>query len=543
MKPESGNTVPCWIEGVDVESLGALSGDVAADVCIIGGGIAGLTTAYLLVKAGKQVVLLDDGPIGGGETQRTTAHLSCVIDDRFSALKSTRGLDAARGAYHSHLSAIHMIEKIVGDEGIDCDFERLDGFLFRGEKKSQAKMLKEEFEVAQEIGFKGVEMLDTVPLPFFPEPRECIRFPQQGQFHVLKYLRGLAAAVMRDGGRIYSGTHAQEIVDGTPALVKCTGGGAVRAGAVVIATNSPVLGQWTLIHTKQAPYRSYVVAGRVPVGAVPEGLYWDTEDPYHYIRCQKIDGDDSYVLLIVGGEDHRTGEESDPASCFDALEEWARKMFPVMESVEYRWSGQVLETLDGLALIGRDIKRGENIYLATGDSGMGMTHGTIAGMLLTDLITGMTNPWADLYDPARVPVKTAMEYVHENVNTAMQYARYAKPSEVDSLKELAGGDGAIMHHLGQPYAVYRRQNCAETSQCSAVCPHLGALVQWNDVEKSWDCPAHGSRFKATGEVINGPASSGLKPIDDDKRIDEDDECGLNDMPPPGDSGVELPPTL
>jgi glycine/D-amino acid oxidase-like deaminating enzyme/nitrite reductase/ring-hydroxylating ferredoxin subunit len=541
MKAESGNTVPYWVEGVDVASFGPLSGEIETDVCIIGGGIAGLTTAYLLAKEGKRVVVLDDGPIAGGETQRTTAHLSCVIDDRFYTVKSEHGVEKAKMAYESHLGAIEQIEQIVKDEGIDCDFVRLDGYLFRSEKKSHLKELQKEFDVASEIGFEGIEMLDTVPLEFFPEPREAIRFPRQGQFHVLKYLNGVASAVLRDGGKIYSGSHAEEIKDGESVTVKCSGGAVVRARFVVIATNSPVLGKWTLIHTKQSPYRTYVVAGRVPVGSVPSGLYWDTEDPYHYIRCQKIDGDDQNDLLIIGGEDHRTGEESDPASCFDELEKWARRMFPVMKSVDYRWSGQVMETVDGLGLIGRDIKRGENVFIATGDSGMGMTHGTLAGIILTDMILGRANPWAELYDPARVPLKAALEYVYENANTAAQYARYMQPAEVDSLSEIAEGEGALMRHLGKPYAVYREVGCTETTQCSAICPHLGAVVQWNDLEKSWDCPAHGSRFKATGEVVNGPASTGLAAIDRDKRIPEDDEAGMNDMPPPGDSGIELPP--
>lgn len=547
MKAESGNTVPYWIEGIDVASFGALSGEIEADVCIIGGGIAGLSTAYLLAQAGKKVVVLDDGPIGGGETQRTTAHLSCVIDDRFSTVKSQHGLDAARAAYDSHFAAIELIDKIVSEEEIDCDFVRLDGFLFRGEKKSHGKVLNQEFEVATEIGFAGIEMLENVPLPFFPEHRECIRFPMQGQFHVLKYLNGIARAVLRDGGVIYSGTHAEEIVDGTPAQVKCVGGAVVRARAVVIATNSPVLAKWSLLHTKQSAYRTYVIAGKVPIGSVQLGLYWDTEDPYHYIRCQKIEGDLDNELLIIGGEDHRTGEESQPASCFEELEKWARKMFPMMSTVDYRWSGQVMETVDGLALIGRDIKRGDNIYIATGDSGMGMTHGTIAAMILSDLIMGVENPWAELYDPARLPVKAAMEYVYENVNTAMQYARYAQPAQAEALRDIERGQGALMRHMGKPYAVYHATNCDETFQCSAICPHMGAIVQWNDVEKTWDCPAHGSRFRGTGEVINGPANTGLAAIKDGDRITDaatgldGTSVGIDSLPPPGDSGIELPP--
>lgn len=247
-------------------------------------------------------------------------------------------------------------------------------------------------------------------------------------------------------------------------------------------------------------------------------------------------------MLIVGGEDHRTGEEKDTEACFAALEDWARRMFPMLAQIDYRWSGQVVETVDGLAFIGRDPAHGKNVFIATGDSGMGMTHGTIAGMLLYDMILGIDNIWAEVYSPSRIPLRAAKEYLAENVNTALQYARYAQPSEVDSLDKLGYGEGALMRHDGRLYAVYCDEHTGEITQCSATCPHLGGIVQWNATEKSWDCPAHGSRFKATGEVINGPANSGLKKIagHDLIRRDLEEETGLP-RTPPGDSGIQPPP--
>jgi glycine/D-amino acid oxidase-like deaminating enzyme/nitrite reductase/ring-hydroxylating ferredoxin subunit len=543
MKPESGSTVSAWIDGVEMPQFGKLDADVTCDVCVVGAGIAGLTTAYLLTQAGKKVVVIDDGPICGGETQRTTAHLSNVIDDRYSTLKSEHGLEKAKLAFESHSAAIELIDKIASEENIDCDFQRLDGYLFRGEKKSHNRMLRKEFDTCNEVGFEGIELLDTVPLDFFPEPRMAIRFPMQGQFHVLKYLSGVARAIVREDGQIYSGTHMTDVVDGEPAKVKVEGGFTITAQKVVIATNSPVT-DWVKVHTKQAAYRTYVVAGKVPVGSIPTGLYWDTEDPYHYIRCQPIEGNDSYELLIIGGEDHRTGEEKDTEGCFDALTEWARHMFPMMTSIDYHWSGQVLETIDGLAFIGKDPAHSKNVYIATGDSGMGMTHGTIAGILLSDLIMGVENPWSEIYSPSRIPVKAALEYVYENVNTAMQYARYAQFAEAERVDEIEQGEGAIMKRHGKPYAVYCDDRTGAVSQCSAVCPHLGGEVQWNHTEKSWDCPAHGSRFKGTGEVINGPANKGLSKIADDQRIRDDDQTDLTwPETPAGDSGLQPPPPI
>jgi glycine/D-amino acid oxidase-like deaminating enzyme/nitrite reductase/ring-hydroxylating ferredoxin subunit len=540
MKPESGKTKSVWIDTAEVAQFGPLKEDAKCDVCVVGAGIAGLTTAYLLAQAGKSVIVIDDGPICGGETQRTTAHLSNVIDDRYHTVISEHGLEKAKLAYQSHSAAIEFIDKIVSEEEIDCDLIRLDGYLFRGKKHTHNRTLREEFDSCKEVGFADIEMLDTVPLPFFPEPRMCIRFPKQGQFHVLKYLNGLARAIVRDGGQIYSGMHASEIVDGSRVKIKTAQGPVIDAQKLVVATNSPV-SDWVKVHTKQAAYRTYVIAGKVPIGTIPQGLYWDTEDPYHYIRCQPIDGDKEFELLIIGGEDHRTGEEKNPESCFEALEEWAIEMFPVMEDIDFMWSGQVMETIDGLAFIGRDPAHGMNVFIATGDSGMGMTHGTIAGILLSDLILGVENEWAEVYSPSRIPIKAAIEYVYENVNTAMQYARYLQPADADTLEEIEPGEGALMRHNGKIIAAYKEDGRAAFSQCSAVCTHLGGVVQWNSVEKSWDCPAHGSRFKGTGEVINGPANCGLKAIPEAQKIRKQSASDEKTLPPPGDSGIELPP--
>lgn len=542
MKPESGNTHSAWTATADVPDFPPLDSDMQADVCVIGAGIAGLTTAYLLTKAGKSVVVIDDGPICGGETQRTTAHLSNVLDDRFFEIEKEYSTERAKLAFESHSAAIKLIESNVTEEKIDCDFTRLDGYLFAGESglmSHHEHILDKELKTARKIGFTDAEMLDTVPLKFFPEPRKCIRFPMQGQFHVLKYLKAIAKSILRGGGQIFTRAHASEIKDGDIVRVKTTSGYTISAKALVVATNSPI-SDWVKVHTKQAAYRTYVIAGKVPIGVVPKGLYWDTEHSYHYIRTTPIDGDSQNELLIIGGEDHRTGQEPHPEDCFKKLEEWSKKMFPVMKSIDYRWSGQVMETSDGLAFIGRDPAHGKNVFIATGDSGMGMTHGSIAGMLLTDLILGNQNPWVELYDPSRKMFSTATEYIAENANTAWQYTDYIKPADVKAISDIECGEGAVMHHEGEHIAVHRSSDCERTVQCSAVCPHLKGIVSWNSVEKSWDCPAHGSRFKGTGEVINGPANSNLAAIPEEKRVHEDMETTDLPLMPPGDSGIQPP---
>lgn len=500
MKPDSGKTVSSWMQK-DVSQFPAMTASQAADVCVVGAGIAGITCAYLLSKQGKSVVLVDDGPICGGETQRTTAHLASEMDDLYSDLEHMHGKEKARLIYDSHSSAINLIESISQLERIDCDFERVDGYLFLAPGMPK-KIINEEYKAAKRAGFIDIEKLKVLP---FSKDALCIRFGNQGQFHVLKYLDGLLRICIAQGVRIFGGTHVSEISGGAPPVVKTSEGLEVHCDSVIVATNSPVHGYSEFL--KQAAYRTYVIAGRVPKGSVPHALYWDTLDPYHYVRLQKVDGDADYELLISGGEDHKTGQLSDTESCFVELEKWTRAYFPMMTQIEYRWSGQVYEPADGVAFIGRDPKN-QNVYLATGDSGQGMTHGTIAGMLLTDLILGRQNPWEDVYKPSRKVFGAPMDFLMENMNTGFQYLRNIVVPTTPSVRKLARGEGMIEARGVDKVAIYKDKDGA-IQEFSALCPHMGAVISWNTTEKSWDCPAHGSRFKATGEVIDGPANSDL----------------------------------
>jgi Rieske Fe-S protein len=259
------------------------------------------------------------------------------------------------------------------------------------------------------------------------------------------------------------------------------------------------------IHTKQAAYRTFVVGLPVSRGSVPRALYWDTPDPYHYVRL--VPGTEGDVL-IVGGEDHKTGQEDDAEERFARLIAWTRERFPTTGDAVYSWSGQIMEPIDGMAFIGRNPGDARNVYIATGDSGNGMTHGTIAGILLTDLILGRDNPWATLYDPSRITLRAASEFAKENLNVAVQYADLVTGGEIDSTDQLASDTGAVLRRGLNKIAAYRDPN-GQLHELSAVCPHLGCIVQWNSTEKTWDCPCHGSRFEAQGNVINGPAITGL----------------------------------
>ena len=507
MHSDSGDTTSLWMATAEVPSYPALTADASTEVCVVGAGIAGLSVAYHLARAGRRVMVIDDGPIGGGETARTTAHLTDALDDRYFRLERMHGEDGARLAAVSHRDAIDRIEAICGDERIDCGFERLDGYLFLGGGDSEDDLAR-ELDAAHRAGLESVEPLDRIPgVPF--DSGACLRFPGQAQFHPLRYLSGLARAITRDGGAIHTGTHVEGF-ESRPRRpqVKTSAGHTVTANAVVFATNSPI-NDWVKIHTKQAPYRTFVIGCRVPRGSVPRALYWDTPHPYHYIRVHPDDASNgAHDILLVGGEDHKTGQRDDAEQRFRCLEEWTVARFPMVESVAYRWSGQVMEPVDYLGFIGRNPGDEGDVFIATGDSGQGMTHGTIAGMLIADLVAGREHPWARLYDPSRRSLRAAREFARENLNVAAQYRDYITPGDVTSVDEIPRGSGAIVRRGRHKLAVYRDDH-GVLHERSAVCPHLYCIVDWNSAEKTWDCPCHGSRFDAMGNVVNGPAAAPL----------------------------------
>ncbi|NUQ18310.1 MAG: FAD-dependent oxidoreductase [Sphingomonas sp.] len=499
-----------WMNETPVIQSSPLGQDDQCDVVIVGAGIAGLSTAYELARCGRSVVVIDRGEIGTGMTARTTAHLATELDDFYSELIRVRDEDEARIFHDSQVAAVNRIEAICRDEDIDCDFRRLDGFLIPTDN-GPISDLQEEFEACRKIGAE-VEWADRAPVPGLDTGR-CLRFPNQGRFHPTRYLAGLARAILSRGGRIYSNTAYVDHDDNEDGVrIKTEAGPSIRAKAAVFATNSPVNAS-VAIHTRQIPDRTYVIAARVPKGSVPDVLLWDTYEAYHYVRIQEVDG--GHDLLIVGGEDHRSGEVDDADQRFARLAEWTRKRYPMFGDVEFSWSGQVLEPADFMPYSGRS-PGSDNVYLHTGDSGQGITNGVAGSLAIAALILGEGSRFADVLDPGRKSLTSTTslaELARGQAGVIANFTEYVRPGEVKSVDELEPGEGAIMRDGLHKIAVYKGTDGAITRR-SAVCTHVGCIVHWNSFEKCWDCPCHGSQFAPNGDVLNGPAVNSLAAVDD-----------------------------
>jgi len=504
MERNAFETVSVWRETTPTVRTNSRARE-HCEVCVIGAGIAGLSAAWLLLREGRDVQVIDAFDVGAGETGRTTAHLTAVLDDRFSKLEKLFGIEDARLAAQSHAAAIDTIERTVRECEIDCDFERVGGVLFAANAE-QADLLRREAEAAARIGFPGMAAIGTAAIPELRFNAPALRFPGQAMFHPGKYVQGLARAFIERGGSIETGVKAVGVEQGDIARVVLDNGREIRAHHIVVATNTPFIDRVT-IHTKQAAYRTYVAGFAILKDSFPSVLLWDLDDPYHYVRIVRNVG--VADVLIVGGEDHKTGQDDNPAQRFLRLTEWARERFDGLGDVSFRWSGQVMEPIDGLAFIGRN-PGDDNIYVVTGDSGNGMTHGTLGGMIINDLIAVRKNPWEALYDPARKTLQAAGSFIDENANVLGHLVKdWITRSDISERNAIPMGSGAIVRDGLALLAVYR-DNDGRFHDLSPACTHLGCVVQWNDVEKSWDCPCHGSRFGPDGIVLNGPAAKPLE---------------------------------
>lgn len=489
------STQPVWSEDENAPRFAPLSSDEHVDVAVVGGGITGVTTALLLARAGKRVALLEARRIGSGVTGGTTAHLTEAVDARYHELEKQFGRDAARLVRASSRDAIEQIGRLAS--GRECGFERVDGYLFT-EDDEQLQQLEAELAAAERAG-ASVEYWKE--LPAFPRALGAVRFNDQAQVHPRLYLDGLVQQLQATSARIYEQTSMLDVEGDGPLRLTTDAGPALIADAVVLATHAP-FAKLTL-QLELAQYRSYALAGRV--AGFPSGLFWDMKDPYHYVRSASIHGE---TWVIVGGGDHRTGVEPSggPDAPFEEITQFAARLGVPAES---RWSAQVVESADGLPFIGApDASR--PLYLATGFSGNGITFGTLAASIISDTLLGKHNPYAELYRPGRFKVSALPSVVSENLGTAAHLiSGHVLPVSHEPLSELPIGAGRIIKHAGEKLAVYRDPNGA-VHAVSAICTHQGCQVAFNPVERSWDCPCHGSRFGIDGQVLDGPATRPLE---------------------------------
>jgi glycine/D-amino acid oxidase-like deaminating enzyme/nitrite reductase/ring-hydroxylating ferredoxin subunit len=502
------DTASYWIESASLPRFPKLERDGHAEVVVVGGGITGLTAAYLLTAAGRSCVLLERGRCAQIDTGHTSAHLTMVTDTRLPDLVKRFGRDHAQAVWDAGLAAIAQIDAIASEEPIDCEFERVPAYLHAALGKvspEAASRFEQEATLATELGFDASSVND-VPLAGGPG----IVFEHQARFHPRKYLAGLARAIESRGGEVYEHSEVEEFSE-KPLSVKANGC-TITCDFVVLATHTPLMGNTSLasaslFQTKLALYTSYVVSGRVRKGQVPDGLFWDTADPYHYLR---LEPHRDYDMVIFGGEDHKTGQAADTTKCYDRLAAALTALIPGID-ITHRWSGQVIETPDGLPYIGETADRQ---FAATGFSGNGLTFGTVGAMMACDRVLGRPNPWSELFDTGRTKIRGGLwDYIRENKDYPyyMIRDRFAG-ADGRSLRAVKRGQGKILDVGGRRVAAYRDESGATTLR-SATCTHMGCIVDWNEAERTWDCPCHGSRFKPNGDVIAGPAEAPLPKVE------------------------------
>ncbi|MBR0875333.1 FAD-dependent oxidoreductase [Bradyrhizobium tropiciagri] len=495
-----------WMTVEVAPDADVLDGAQECDVAVIGSGIAGISTAYELCQHGQSVIVVDRGRICGGMTSRTSAHLAPLCDDLVTEMVTIRGHEATKLFCESQAAAVDRIEQIQKREKIDCDFRRLDGYLFQG-REMPSDTIDQEMDAVRQIGVP-VHRLVGVPLKG-ADDRHALRYPRQATFHPLKYLAGVAKACIEKGVIFYRDSPVEEVTEDDALVTVKAARGIIRAKHAVVATNSSISDRFA-IHTKTAPYRTYVITFEIKRGALPDALYWDTEDPYHYVRLQPGAANTDYVL--VGGEDHKSGEADDANARFSRLEVWARSMISDLGKETHRWSGQVLDTIDYAGFVGRD-PGGKNSYVAMGDSGQGLTHGVAGAMLNTSLVLGKDHPWTEIYEPGRVTLKAAKNFLTENVTALKNFAEYVAPGEIKSLDQLKPGKGAIFRRGLEKLAAFRDET-GTLHLRSASCTHVGCHLHWNSFETCWDCPCHGSMFDVDGQPINAPAVGPLARVKD-----------------------------
>ena len=492
-------TDPIWKETASPTTYPRLDGDRSAEAVVVGAGIAGLTTAVELAEAGVEVVVLEADRIGAGATSRSTAKVTSQHGLVYADLLDRFGEDVARPYARANQAAVEAVADRCARMDVDPQFRRQPAYTYLSEHDSEDRV-EAEAETARRLGLPA-SYVESVPLSF--ESGGAVRFDDQGQFNPHRYLVGLAGQLVDAGGEIYEQTRAVDLstAGGDSPSVE-TESGTVTGDAVVVASHFPFADRGAYF-ARMRPKRSYVIAVRVG-DEVPDGMFYRQSDPYRSIRSHTLDGEE---LLLVGGQNHKTGHATNTEERYGRVARFARRHFDV-ESIASRWSTQDYVTIDQVPYIGQLGAVDDDLYVATGFGGWGMSNGTAAGMMLADAVRGQENPWLSAFEPKRLAGLRDALSLNAHSTSELVHGWIDSLSSGDDVP--SPGEARVVRQGGRPVAISRDED-GTARAVSAVCTHMGCIVEWNDAEKSWDCPCHGSRFDQSGEVIEGPAGADLTP--------------------------------
>lgn len=500
--PESSESF--WLASAEIPSFSPLKSDLTVDVAVVGGGITGITLAYLLAKEGKRVALLNAGRLLSGTTGYTTAKITAQHELIYDELLQHIGQDQARLYYEANLEALSFIRNTIADLQISCDLAEEDAYVYTTEEQHIAR-IDQEWKAYEQLGIPG-RRVDRIPLPI--DAKAAIIMPKQARFHPAAYLSRLVQVFVERGGRIFEDTVAMGVEYGSPlSWVATKSGYRVECREVVSCSHFPFCDAGGFYFARMYAERSYVL-GVKRSEAYPGGMYIRADDPPRSIRAVSYNGEE---LLLIGGERHKTGQGGGTEAHFEALKAFADRTFGPAE-IRYRWSAQDLTTLDKVPYIGRIKKDEPHVFIASGFRKWGMTNGTAAALLLKDLILGIGNRYEALFTPSRFHADPGLQtLVTENANVAKQLIGGKLERPRLEPKDVQPDEGAVVEVNGKRAGAYREPNGA-LHVVDTTCTHLGCEVQWNAGERTWDCPCHGSRFSYSGEVIEGPAKKPLKKL-------------------------------
>lgn len=481
------------------------------DVLVIGGGITGITTALLLQKMGKSCIVAEAQTLCFGTTGGTTSHINSFLDNSYDIIANDFGESGAQTVARATRQSIALFEKHVADYSIDCGFEQRDAYVY-AQTDEQADKLQKVMDASLHAGAQ-VAFADSIPVP--EDFKKAIIYARNAQVHPAKYVYALAAELEKEGGIILQACTVTDLSGDEQMQEAVTSIGNIKARNVIYATHIPP--GINLLHFRAHPYRSYAMAVTLADNDYPEALAYDMYDPYHYYRTQEVDGQ---KYLIAGGEDHKTAHVENTGACFDKLEAHIRTIFNAKE-VAFKWSSQYFEPSDGLAYIGRIPGGDDNVFVATGFGGNGITYSHIAAITLSEIIGKGESEYEALFNPRRVkPVAGFASFVKENVSVIKDFfSKRFNQQQLSELADIAPGEARVVKWEGESIALYKEES-GKLHAVDPVCPHAKCAVGWNSAEKSWDCPCHGSRFAPDGALLTGPARKGLEPIDLEQLLEE-----------------------